>query len=295
MIKDFSCWIEYKGFSEGSGRSEKVWLTNSDNTETVLFKFNKAETTTEHISEAIASDIASVLGISSAKVEIGTYNKRIGCASYLINENGEDLIEGVRLINKFYPYYDQEILYDSENEMYYSLEMILEALSLYEFKNEFFKIMIFDFIIGNTDRHQNNWAILSKNGINRLCPVYDNGSSLCSYIKDDDVNNYLGKDRVRFRALVNSKSKSRIKIDCKKSKEPTHLEVFSYIYSKFHDEVHEFVDKTIEILTNSKIDEILNRYNNSELVSDKKRLLISLFLKHKINLLKYEVDSWKEE
>lgn len=294
MIKDFSCWKEYKGFSEGSGRSEKIWLTNSDNTETVLFKFNKAETTTEHMSEVIASDIANILGINSANVKIGIYNGRIGCASYLINEIGEDLIEGVRLINKFYPYYDPEILYDSENEMYYSLEMILQALSVYEFKNEFFKIIIFDFIIGNTDRHQNNWAILGKSGITRLCPVYDNGSSLCSYIKDDDVNNYLGKDRVRFNALVNSKSKSRIKIDCKRSKEPTHLEVFKYVYSKFHDEVHGFVRKVIDTLSDSKVDEILSRYNN-ELISDRKKLLISLFLKSKVSLLKYEVDSWKEE
>lgn len=294
MIKDFSCWKEYEGFSVGSGRSEKIWLTNPNNTETVLFKFNKSETTTEHMSEVISSDIANILGINSANVKIGSYNGRIGCASYLINEQGEDLIEGVRLINKFYPNYDSETLYDNKNKMYYCLEMILKALSMYEFKNEFFKILIFDFIIGNTDRHQNNWAILNKSGITRLCPVYDNGSSLCSYIKDDDVDNYLGKDIVRFKALVDSKSKSRIKIDCKSSKEPTHLDVFKYVYSNFHDEVNEFVKKVIDILSTSKVNEILGRYNN-ELISSKKKLLISLFLEAKINLLKDEANSWKEE
>ena len=28
MIKDFSSWEEYEGASEGSGRSEKIWLVN---------------------------------------------------------------------------------------------------------------------------------------------------------------------------------------------------------------------------------------------------------------------------
>lgn len=29
-MKDFSFWEEYEGASEGSGRSEKLWLMNPD-------------------------------------------------------------------------------------------------------------------------------------------------------------------------------------------------------------------------------------------------------------------------
>ena len=64
------------------------------------------------------------------------------------------------LINKYYPNYNPETLYDDINKEYYSLEMILNSLSDYDFSREFLKIPIFDFLIGNTDRHQNNWAIL---------------------------------------------------------------------------------------------------------------------------------------
>ena len=32
MIKDFSSWLEYQGASEGSGRSEKLWLVNPEKT-----------------------------------------------------------------------------------------------------------------------------------------------------------------------------------------------------------------------------------------------------------------------
>jgi len=30
-MKNYSGWEEYEGFSEGSGRSEKIWLRNPDN------------------------------------------------------------------------------------------------------------------------------------------------------------------------------------------------------------------------------------------------------------------------
>ena len=37
-MKDFSHWKEYEGASEGSGRSEKLWLINPDTNQTGLFK-----------------------------------------------------------------------------------------------------------------------------------------------------------------------------------------------------------------------------------------------------------------
>ena len=60
-MKDFSFWKEYEGTSEGSGRSEKIWLQNPDTGQTGLFKFKKDVGTTDHISECIAYKIAKLL------------------------------------------------------------------------------------------------------------------------------------------------------------------------------------------------------------------------------------------
>lgn len=48
-MKDFSYWEVYNGFSEGSGRSEKIWLYNSDTQISGLFKFKKDITTDQYI------------------------------------------------------------------------------------------------------------------------------------------------------------------------------------------------------------------------------------------------------
>lgn len=102
MMKDFSGWEEYEGLSEGSGRSEKVWLKNPKNNEIGLFKYTKSDTTTEHISEKIAELLAERIDIKCAHIDIGTYHGRKGSMSYQINKHGENLIEGINLITRYY-------------------------------------------------------------------------------------------------------------------------------------------------------------------------------------------------
>lgn len=55
----------------------------------------------------------------------------------------------------------------------------------------------------------------------RLCPLDDNGSSLCCDIDESKIDSYLGNDKVRFNSLINSKSTSRIRIN-KMQKKRTH-------------------------------------------------------------------------
>lgn len=284
MIIDYSHWDIYSGASEGSGRSEKVWLINKETEEIGLFKFTKSDRTTEHISEKIASDLAKVLGLECARIEIGTYKSRTGSMSYLINKETEILVEGIYLINRNYPNYDSYTLYDNVKEEYYSLEMILNSLEAYNISNDFLKIPIFDFLIGNTDRHQNNWAILAFEDNIRICPMYDNSSSLCCYFDEDNLDSYLGKDKLRFNSIVISKSKSRIRVNSKSKKEPTHIEMLEYIKLYYSEHVVYLVKLISEKITEQTLEEILSQYQ-SNLLSDKRKLLIKKFLLEKVRLM----------
>lgn len=173
-MKDFSFWEEYKGASEGSGRSEKIWLQNPDTGQIGLFKFKKDVGTTDHISECIAYEIAQLLDIPCAKFELGRYHGREGSISYsIIKNSSQNLVEGINFITLLYPEYDPEKFIDVRTERRYSIEMVKKSIEEFVPIEGFLKMLMFDYLIGNSDRHQNNWAILIKNDKMEWSPLYD--------------------------------------------------------------------------------------------------------------------------
>lgn len=86
-----------------------------------------------------------------------------------------------------------------------------------------------------------NWAIIKKENEQIFSPLYDNSSSLCAYLSESQISGYLGNDRLRWRSLVETKSKSLIRRTIKEEKLPTHLEMMEYIKEKYFDVTEERV------------------------------------------------------
>lgn len=293
-ILDFSDWKEYDGFAEGSGRSEKIWLI-SDTGKAGLFKYPKmdpkdGQETTEHISEHLAHQLGELLGIPTANVDIGRRNGRIGSMSYLVRDDDEALCEGISFISGKYPKFNVETVQDEASGSYYCIEHILNSVPDVVPVKIWIEMMLFDYLIGNTDRHQSNWALLAKvspekNRIRlRRCPLYDNGSSLCCYVNSSLLAAYAGKDTTRFQALVDSKSKSMIRIDGSKKARPSHSDVVRYLLSQYPDMTLPIATKAIRILTAETVNSLLQQYPES-ILSDGKKSLIMRFLCKKVELL----------
>lgn len=290
-MKDFSFWEEYEGASEGSGRSEKIWLINPDTQQTGLFKFKKDEETTDHVSECVASDLAELIGIPCAKFEIGRYRGREGSMSYnIVDQSEKILIEGVYCINLVYDSFDVEKLMDIKTGDKYSLQMIKCALDQLNLFAEFLPILVFDFLIGNTDRHQSNWALILNKGKLSISPLYDNSSSLCAYVKEERVSQYLGADYRMWNSLVDSKSRSILRIGSQEERRPTHLEMLKYLHDNFYSETKNIVAKIKTYVTEQSIYDILCKYD--EVLSEDRKKLIQNYLLSKIQLLK---EVYKEE
>ena len=282
---DFSHWKEYDGASEGSGRSEKVWLIEPNTQKVGLFKYKKDEKTTDHISECIAYQLACLLNIECAKFELGTYKGREGSMSYNIIDNPkQSLIEGINYIMLKYPTYNVNTLKDAFTGKIYSLEMIQESLPVSIPFKDFLKIPLFDYLIGNTDRHQNNWAFIMEDGILRFSPLYDNSSSLCAYMNDHDLNACIGKDKQKWKSVVETKSRSIIRRTCNDPQKPTHLEVLKYLQNYYYDDTIELAKKIAVTITANTIDKILSTFPNEHL-SPIKKSVIKRFLLSKVEKL----------
>ncbi len=285
-MKDFSFWEEYEGMPEGSGRSEKIWLQNPDTGQIGLFKFKKDEGTTDHVSECLSYQLAQLLGIPCAKFELGLYGGREGSMSYnIVEQPSQILIEGVNFITIAYPEYDTEHFIDEKTQHRYSIEMIKTAIEKFVPVDGCLKMLIFDYLIGNSDRHQNNWAIIFEENERYWSPLYDNSSSLCAYIAENQIESYLGKDKNRWKALVDTKSRSMIRCTASEEKRPTHLTVLKYLKKNYYSETYEFVKNVISLMTEDHINAILDQYAETELSSNKKKLICK-FLLSKVQMMR---------
>lgn len=97
--------------------------------------------------------------------------------------------------------------YDRKKGKQHNLETIMRYLSVIE-KRNFFEsdwrsfwcdTLFFDALIGNTDRHQDNWELLwnqSQERHVRLSPVFDNGTSLGYEILESKINDFYQAAKV---------------------------------------------------------------------------------------------------
>lgn len=293
-IKNFNNWIEDKGSGKfGSGASEKVWLINPETDEKGIFKFPKIKdkekgiVTGEYWAEKLASEIGKLINVECAKVEIGTYMGRIGSMSYnIISDKLIAFVEGVEFILAEYPYYDKDKLQDPFTNTQYSIQMIQKSIAhLIDFK-DFLKVVIFDVLIGNSDRHHSNWGIkyeINGNDINvGICPLYDNGSSLCAYEDNNDLNIFF-KDKMKFEALVNTKSKSAI--GWKNERPIRHFELLKKIRDNNYDLTITYIEKIKNNINEKSLDKILKEFDNNIINKDMKRLLKMYLLERRKRML----------
>lgn len=284
---DYSCWEKYDGAYNGSGRSEKIWLQNPGNIcLTGLFKYKKDADTTDYVSEYLAYKIASALGIKCAEFQIAQYNGKIGSFSFNFLDKYENLLEGIYFIQKSYPTYDMDKMCD-EFGQYYSLDIIRKSLTYYseQYYNDFLCVPVFDFLIGNTDRHQNNWGFVQKEGVLSLAPLYDNSSSLCAYMSNLSYID-LSRDKRRWNALIDSKSLSSIRIGKSDKKRSRHSDVIRYLLkSDYYERVNYLCDNIVDIIDEKLIDDILSD-DELKIVDCKRLEIIKYYLLGKVDLLK---------
>ncbi len=159
---DISKWEEHEYFNTG-GTRDKVVVENPSDGKLYYFKTSLKKLvidyTYEFWSEVIASEIGKFLGFNILHYDVAWNNGRLGCLSMsMIDARVAELQEGYKWLTGF------DSSYDIKNKEAYTFQLIHNMLNK-RFRNKTFieniiKIIIFDSIIGNEDRHQENWGII---------------------------------------------------------------------------------------------------------------------------------------
>lgn len=112
----------------------------------------------EFWSEIIASEVGISLGFNVLHYDIASFDSTIGCISKsIIDEDKEEHHEGYRYIVQKYPEFSRD--FKKKHSLQYIFDS-LENVHLGHLKVDVIRMIIFDAIVGNTDRHSENWAIV---------------------------------------------------------------------------------------------------------------------------------------
>ena len=188
---------------EMMGTKPKCWLRTPEKAKW-LFKRKSRPTSDDDWSEKIAAELAGLLGLPHAVVELATRNGDRGIITRDVvgDQQAEELIPGNSLLVETDPAYPRQECYHVAQ---HTVQRIFSALrnrrvgcpawpgldaQIADACDLFTGYLLFDAWIGNTDRHHENWAILrprEEQGEQLLlAPSYDHASSLGHNLRDEE-------------------------------------------------------------------------------------------------------------
>ena len=187
---------------EGMGTKRKFWYRDPNTQSEWLFKYPR-EGTGEHWAEKIAAEVAGALGVDHATAELAVFGGQKGVALQSFVSDGEELVHGNQLMEIAVDSYNPEAGFRYRRHSLANIWDCLGLLSrltendLQTTKGLFAGYLLLDAVVGNTDRHHENWGVSSGAGRGvRLAPSFDHGSSLGRELRDERRLSRLSEDQV---------------------------------------------------------------------------------------------------
>lgn len=177
-----------------------------------LFKYSLPRYPEEFWSEIVAQIVGKRIGVPVPTVFLA----RDGSTGYVgaliewfYNDGAERMVPGGDMFQRLIPGFDRK------RGTQHNVRDILRIRDLYqdagfkiaasdEWRVNWARMLFFDALIGNGDRHQDNWALLvdarsiRKGRFVRLAPAFDNGSSMGREITDERAEAFTDQDIDRY-------------------------------------------------------------------------------------------------
>ena len=194
-----------RGDTEPLGSKAKFWVMLGD--QRWLFK-EARESTGEDWAEKVAAELAKLVGFDAADVELAEFSGRLGCVckSFIDLKRNEGLVHGNEILAGHVTGYDREKRFKQSD---HALHNIVAAIqSVFSVKNadsvlaRLARYVVFDALIGNTDRHHENWGLKvsfdaeKKTHLVSVAPSFDHASSMGRELRDEARADLLARNDV---------------------------------------------------------------------------------------------------
>lgn len=181
---------------EQLGSKPKFWFRYQD--QDWLFK-EARQKTGEDWAEKLGSEIATLMGLPTHLAELAVYEGKHGCAvQSFLNHGKKGLVHGNELLGGIITGYDKAKQRGQSDHTFDNIVAVLEKVfpegtSRRAAASRMVGYLVFDALIGNTDRHHENWGVILEMRENvegervayvQLAPTFDHASSMGRELTD---------------------------------------------------------------------------------------------------------------
>ena len=190
---------------EEMGSKRKFWYSDPEQQgRSRLFKYPRPNTG-EHWAEKVAAEVAGLLGISHAKVELAEFQGRRGSVTESFARGGRELIHGNQMLAMVVHGYDPGREAHQSSHTLANIWQVMDRVFVEpegprRAKLRIAEYLVLDALIGNTDRHHENWGILRRRTRDGwrgfVAPTFDHASSLGRELSDERRDRLMAENRV---------------------------------------------------------------------------------------------------
>ena len=193
--------------SEDMGSKDKFWYLHPKAEEgDWLFKYPRCNTG-EHWAEKIAAEVAALLEIPHARVELAVFEEDKGSVTKSFVQEGQELVHGNQMLARAIHGYDPKGTFHQSSHTLANIWQVMDLVFGEPEHAEKAKLclaeyVILDALIGNTDRHHENWGILrwERKGYHWIdlfvAPSFDHASSLGRELQDARRDRILAENGI---------------------------------------------------------------------------------------------------
>ncbi|EMK3382403.1 HipA domain-containing protein [Vibrio parahaemolyticus] len=279
---------------EDMGTKSKFWFTDPTDSKQYLYKSTHTEDKNgnhvirqgEDWAEKISCELARSLGIPHAIYDLATHNGQMGTRSLNFSEPGDKLYFGNHLLERVEQNQNLEPKLGQESQEVSRVAFVMEKVvvkpprswenngSIKSALDVFIGYLMFDCLISNQDRHNENWAlVVNSEGKITLAPTFDHAASLGRNESDEKRERRLNPAQEN-QSVANYvlKSKSHFYLDGKRLKTIEALIEFSKLSPAA---ALEWIER-LEHLTNEQVISIVSRIPEHVMSDTAKQFCIAI-------------------
>jgi hypothetical protein len=283
--KGFVRIYDYETNSNVRRRSPKTWTQ-------YIAKTGHKWYPIESVTEYLLNRLGIVFGLEMADSRLCIINGQLRFLSRYFLERNEELVHGAEI---FAGYIEDLAFVESVEQadlsrVFFTLQFVETAIEKafpsekQHIMHELVRLLLYDAMVGNNDRHFYNWAVirsLDSNRPARFSPVYDTARGLFWNISDDRLEMRIqNKDVPRF--VKKYCDASRPKLGWEGEKELNHFRLVEKIFENefyiTHDELSQLFSKNMLLDMEKTINKKFTR-----LLSPIRKSMISECLQYRFN------------